>query len=139
MIRPETGATRSYLQGKQVVVIDQPQLFMCLIDGRVALVEYQHGVMVNGDVTRQTCDLLERELAGDYSWVINREQDYTISLVETYNELNARARLKKIAVVSYRRLTDAIVAIEKGLCRKELSVFNTVESALAWVSNTAAD
>lgn len=136
---PETEVAQSYLLGKRVVSIEQPQTIMHLIDDRVVLVEYRHGVMVNREVTRQTCDLLEQQLPGDYSWVINRTEDYTIALVETYGELNTRDRLKRIAVVSYRKLTDAIVVIEKELCQKELSVFNSVEAALAWADGIDPD
>lgn len=127
------------LQGRHVVSIEQKHTMMHLIDGHVVLIENKHGVTVDGETTRQTCDLLERQFAGDYSWVINRKEDYSVALVETYDELNSRPRLKKIAIVSYRKLTETIAAIEKELCHKELSVFSNVEEAIVWASSRPVD
>lgn len=122
----------AYLREEQVICIEHPKTVLHLIDGQVVLVENRHGITVNREMTRHMCDLLEKQIAGDYSWVINRKEDYSIALVETYGELNARKRLKKIAVVSYRKLTDSIASIEKELYHKEFSVFSNVEDAIAW-------
>lgn len=135
----EREAVRAYLQGKHVVAIEQKQARIHLIDGHVVLIEHRHGVTIDGETTRQTCDLLEQRMTGDYCWVINRKEDYSVALVETYGELNTRSRLKKIAIVSYRKLTETIAAIEKELCDKELAVFGSVEEAIAWASNPASD
>lgn len=124
----------AYLQEKRVVCIDHPKTVLQLLDGHVVLIETRQGVTVSREMARQVCDLLERQLAGDYSLVINRKEDYSIALVETYGELNSRKRLRKIAVVSYRKLTDRIADIEKELYHKELSVFSNVEDAIAWAS-----
>jgi hypothetical protein len=130
---------RSYLQGRQVVSIEQPLSILHLIDGHVVLIENKHGVMVNGEVTRHLCDLLEQRIVGDYSWVINRKADYSIDLVETYGELNSRVRLKKIALVSYRKLTNTIAAIEQNLYQKEFSIFTDLEEAIAWAGRQGGD
>ena len=125
---------RPYLVGRQCVLIEQPQALIHLIDGHLVLVENKHGVTITGAMIRQTCNLLEQELSGDYSFVIDRKQDYAMALVEAYDELNARVRLKKVAVVAYRKLTETIAGIERKLCHKEFSVFSDVEAALAWAA-----
>lgn len=135
MKRCEQAPGRPYLQGRQVVSIEQPHSMLHLIDGCVVLVENKHGVTINGEVTRQLCNLLEQHLAGNYSWVINRREDYAVALVEAYQELNSREKLKRVAVVSYRKLTEAIAGIEKSLCQKDFCVFSDVAEAIAWADS----
>lgn len=127
-----SGSVMLYLKDSEVVYLETGFAIFYLIDEKVILVEVRNGVFVDRKIVKHHLNLLERLIGNNYSIVDNRKNDFTHDIVEIYEELHSRVRLKKVAVVTYRNQTNLISKIESQLCQKDFAVFVDVESAIRW-------
>jgi len=121
-----------YLQGSEVVFLETEFAILYLVDKRIILVEVRDHAFINRTLVKHHLNLLERLIGANYSIVDDRKNDFTHDVVEIFQELNSRARLKKVAVVAHRQQTKQITEIERQLCKKDFAVFDRVETAIRW-------
>lgn len=103
-----------------------------LLDDHVVLVETKPGVTLDKTKTKRFYDLIETQLPGDYSLIINRKNDYRLMRVEVYGVANTHSRLRGVAIVVHRKLAGAMAEIEAPLCQKQFAKFANVDDAVAW-------
>jgi len=121
-----------YLQGSEVVFLETELAILYLVDKRIILVEVRDHAFINRTLVKHHLNLLERLIGANYSIVDDRKNDFTHDVVEIFQELNSRARLKKVAVVAHRQQTKRITELERQVCKKDFAVFDHVETAIRW-------
>lgn len=121
-----------YLQGSEVVFLETEFAILYLVDKRIILVEVRDHAFINRTLVKHHLNLLERLIGANYSIVDDRKNDFTHDVVEIFQELNSRARLKKVAVVAHRQQTKRITELERQVCKKDFAVFDHVETAIRW-------
>lgn len=127
-----SGPVMLYLKDSEVICLETGFATLYLIDKKIILVEVRKGALINRKLVKHHLNLLERLIDKNYSIVDNRKNDFTHDIVEIFEELHSRVRLKKVAVVTYRNQTNLISEIESQLCQKDFAVFGDVESAIRW-------
>ena len=86
------------------------------------------------EVDAEECkEAIERELTGDYGYLLNRINEYSVAY-KTYEHLNNNERLKCVAVVTYRKNTEINLPLEKNFFTKPVQGFQDIASAKAWLA-----
>lgn len=98
----------------------------------VCLVEAKYGVNITRDKARQTYQLIDDGMEGDYAVIVDRVSDHSFAPLQVYEVMNSYPRLKVAALVLHRRSSFMGVALEKRLFSGEMQVFRYVSDAYSW-------
>ena len=116
-------------EGKQ---IDTGDAILSLLDEHVVLVETKPGVTLDKQKTDKFYEIVEKQMSGNYSLVINRKNDYRLMRFEVYNIANAHNRLRGIAIVTHKKVAGMMAELESPLSQKQFARFSNVDDAIAW-------
>ena len=112
--------------------IDAGYAKLFLYDEKIVVVETKPGVIVEGSMVKAALDLIEKQIAADYSVIINRKNEYKLMRLEIYNETNHRQRLIGIAIVTHSKAAEMLTDLEIPLSQKKIAKFSNLEDAISW-------
>lgn len=117
-------------------IIELEALTIAFIDDVTVLVRAKPEVTIDFDKAKETNELIQDSMPGDYGMIIDREADYSIMPVEVFGVLNKIEKLKAIAIVAHRNSSLTTAKIDKLLFKKQLDVFFSLTEAHRWIQET---
>lgn len=106
-----------------------------IINSTTIILRGKPGCSVEGPDAKNIIAQIEKRLPGDYVLIIDRVNEYSVAPVGVYKLLNSKPRLKAMAIVVYRSISDTVLKVEKSLCHKPLQTFSDLDSAIEWTAS----
>jgi hypothetical protein len=110
-------------------------IHISFIDNKTALLEAVEGVEIDKTKSKNIIKLIEKELSGNFGFVIDRKSDYSIAPIEVYTNLNQCNRLKAVAIVVHNKTNFLPSDYEKRFYKGEIKIFEDVSDAHAWITS----
>jgi hypothetical protein len=105
------------------------------LDDQTVVAEAYDSVSIEGKKVQDAMDLIENELPGDYTLILDRKADYSIVPVEVYKFFARLERLKAIAIVRYRDRDFLPDNMEQRVFKGRIEKFSSIKEAHEWSLN----
>lgn len=118
---------------EKVIKVDFGQL--TLLDDQTVVATAKEGANIDGAKVKIAIDLIESELPGDYSLILERKYDYSVMPVEVYKFFASLKKLKAIAIIANSDRTFLPDNMEQRIFGRDLEMFPTIEKAYEWINS----
>lgn len=108
-----------------------------VIHRRHIIARTAQGINANLEKHQQVVDTVESVLDGDYVWILDEVNSYSVELGPTL-ALRDNPRIIGVAVVAYRPLTEAVYQQGANLIKKPSAFFSDLEQAVVWARDLAS-
>ncbi|WP_196141181.1 hypothetical protein [Aliikangiella sp. G2MR2-5] len=105
------------------------------LDDSTVVATAKEGVNIDAVKVQQAIDLIENELVGGYSLILERKYDYSIMPVEVYKYFASLKRLKAIAIVSSSGRKFLPDSMEQNIFGRDIEMFVSIEDAHEWLKS----
>lgn len=104
------------------------------LDDHTVVATANEGVNIGEDNAQRAIDLIEKELPGRYSLILNRKNDYSVSPIAVYKYFASIKRLYAIAIVSHSDRKFLPDQMEQRIFKGKIAMFSSIEKAHAWIN-----
>lgn len=108
---------------------------LVFVDEHVVITETKEAVLIDSSTVKQAYDIIEEELSGSYTLIIDRRNKYRLMRFEVAKEDERRDRLKGIAVVAYNSTALQMAEMDKHASKKPFAIFDQLDDAIAWAKD----
>lgn len=108
---------------------------LVFIDDQIVITETKRDVLIDHATVKQAYDIIEEELSGNYTLIIDRRNKYRLMRFEVAKEDEQRDRLKGIAVVTYNNTALQMAKMDKHASKKPFAIFDQLDEAIAWAKD----
>ena len=108
---------------------------LVFFDDQIVIVEPKKDATIDHTVVKQAYDIIEENLTGNYTLIIERKNKYKLIRFEAAKEDEQRDRLKGIAVVAFNNIALQMAELDKRISKKPFVIFTQLENAIAWAKN----
>jgi len=112
--------------------IELEKTTLVFIDEHVVIAESKEGVTVDISAVKQAYDLIEENLSGNYTLILDRKNKYRLMRFEVAKEDEKRERLKGIAVVAYNNTALQMAKLDQHATKKPFAIFDQLDDAIVW-------
>ena len=112
--------------------IELEKTTLVFIDEHVVIAESKEGVTVDISAVKQAYDLIEENLSGNYTLILDRKNKYKLMRFEVATEDEKRERLKGIAVVAYNNTALQMAKLDQHATKKSFVIFDQLDDAIVW-------
>jgi hypothetical protein len=115
-----------------VKTIELEKSKLIFVDDHVVITETKEGVTIDAPFVKQAYDIIEENLPGNYTLILDRKNKYRLMRFEVAKEDAQRDRLKGIATVVYNSTSMQMAKIDKPVSKKPFDIFDNLDDAIAW-------
>ena len=116
-------------------IIELEKTKLTFLNEHIVTTETKEGVVIDYDTVKEAYDIIEEELSGSYTLIIDRRNKYRLMRFEVAKEDERRDRLEGIAIVTYNNTALKMAQMDKHSSQKPFAIFEQLDDAISWAKD----